>query len=286
MKPPLDLRLLVTFVHAVRSGSLSAAAVQVGRTQSAVTMQMQRLEEIVGQDLLYRGGSGVRLTGNGERFLEYAERILSIHDEAITAFSGGGLRGSIVFGCPEDYLVSTFPSLLQSFGRTHPDVEIKVVAASTDQLRKLLHSKQVDLALVSMSSWADSHDVVWTEALVWVGRQPTFELCNFGDTVPLALSASNTIDHKAACEAMVRVGQRYRISYASNSLAGLVAVTRSGLAVSVMTEQAVPSDLHVLGNPLPALPSLGISLAFTESDQSPATKAFAQHIRRVLRRAA
>lgn len=286
MKPTLDLRLLVTFVHAVRSGSLSAAAIQVGRTQAAVTMQMQRLEEVIGQELLYRGGNGVRLTGNGERFLEYAERILSIHDEAMTAFSGGGLRGSLVFGCPEDYLVSTFPSLLQSFGRTYPEVEIKVVAASTDQLRKLLHSKQVDLALVSTSRWADSDDVVWTEALVWVASQPTFELCNFSEAVPLALSASNTIDHKAACEAMVRAGQRYRVSYASNGLAGLIAVARSGLAVSVMTEQAVPSDLHVLGSPLPPLPRLGISLAFAETDQSPATKAFAQHIRRVLRRTA
>ncbi|MCT7036706.1 LysR substrate-binding domain-containing protein, partial [Salmonella enterica] len=92
---------------------------------------------------------------------EYAQRILSIHDEAITAFSSDGLRGSIVFGCPEDYLISTFPSLLQSFGNMHPEVEIKVVAAPTDQLRKLLHAKQVDLALVSASTWSTSDNVVW-----------------------------------------------------------------------------------------------------------------------------
>lgn len=282
MTPPLDLRLLVTFVHAARSGSLSATAVQVGRTQSAVTMQMQRLEEIIGQNLLHRGGGGVRLTGSGERFLEYAERILRIHDEAVSAFSREGLRGSIVFGCPEDYLISTFPALLQSFGGMHPDVEIKVVAAPTDQLRRLLHTKQVDLALVSTPGWTDSDDVVRTEALVWVGKEPTLALHNFGEAVPLALSASNTMDHKAACEAMSRARQRYRISYASNSLAGLVAVARSGLAVSVMTEKAVPPDLHILGSPLPALPTLGILIASAESGQSPAAKAFGQHIRRVL----
>ena len=88
MKAPLDPRLLMTFVQAARLGSLSAAAVQVGRTQSAVTMQMRRLEEAVGQELLHRAGSGVRLTGSGERFLGYAERILSLSEEAVSTVGG------------------------------------------------------------------------------------------------------------------------------------------------------------------------------------------------------
>jgi DNA-binding transcriptional LysR family regulator len=282
MHAPLDPRLLITFVQAVRSGSLSAAAVEVGRTQSAVTMQMHRLEQIVGHDLLYRGGSGVRLTGHGERFLEHAERILRAHEDAISAFAVGSLRGSIVFGCPEDYLAATFPPLLQSFGKIHPEVEIRVVAASTDQLHKLLHAKQVDLALVSTLKPSTADDVVGTDSLVWVGCQPSLALHGFGDVVPLALTASNTIDHKAACEAMAGAGQRYRIAYASSSLAGLVAVARSGLAISVMTEKAVPSDLHILGNPLPPLPSLGILVRFTQGQQSTAAKAFGDHIRKVL----
>src|SRR5689334_25317698 len=114
MQSPIDLRLLVTFVHAAHSGSLSSTAVQVGRTQSAVTMQMQRLEEIVGQSLLHRSGSGVRLTGGGERFLAYAERILKIHDEALSVFSNRGLRGSRIFGSFVDYLIAFFPPLLNT----------------------------------------------------------------------------------------------------------------------------------------------------------------------------
>lgn len=282
MQAPLDPRLLVTFIQAVRSGSLSAAAVEVGRTQSAVTMQMHRLEQIVGQELLHRGGSGVRLTGHGERFLEHAERILRAHDEAISAFAVGSLRGSIVFGCPEDYLAATFPPLLQSFGRIHPDVEIRVVAASTDQLHKLLHAKQVDLALVSTVKPGAGDDIVGTDSLVWVGCYPSLAQHGFGDIVPLALTASNTIDHKAACEAMAGAGQRYRIAYASSSLAGLVAVARSGLAISVMTEKAVPSDLHILRAPLPDLPSLGILIRLAPGAQSAAVQAFGDHIRKLL----
>lgn len=282
MNISLDLRLLATFVQVARSSSISAAAMQVGRTQSAVTMQMQKLEQICGQSLLHRGGAGVRLTSGGERLLDYAERMLAIHDEAVSAFSTDGLRGAVVFGCPEDYLIAFFPTLLQSFGRIHPNVEIKVVAGPTDQLRKLLHLKQIDIGLVSLPSWTDADDIVRTEALVWVGRQPTLAQHNFGAVLPLALPASNAMDHKAACAAMARAGLRYRISQASNSLAGLIGVTRSGLAISVMTEKAVPSDLHILGAPLPPLPSLGIEIAYPELEQSAAAKAFGDHIRQLL----
>ncbi|GAA4163040.1 LysR family transcriptional regulator [Shinella granuli] len=282
MLGPLDLRLLITFVNAAHSGSLSATAVQVGRTQSAVTMQMQRLEEMLGHSLLHRSGSGVRLTGSGERFLAYAERILKMHDEAVSAFSEKGLHGSIVFGSPEDYLLSFFPILLKSFGTRYPDVEIKVVSAPTAELRALLPSRKVDLALVSTPNLADVDNIVRTEPLVWVGSKPTLEAHDFGDTVPLALPASNAMDHRAACEAMARAGLRYKISYASNSLAGLIGLARSGLAICVMTQEAVPPDLHILNAPLPHLPHLGMLIAFADGDPSPATIAFADHIRAVL----
>lgn len=282
MLGPLDLRLLITFVNAAHSGSLSATAVQVGRTQSAVTMQMQRLEEMLGQSLLHRSGSGVRLTGSGERFLAYAERILKMHDEAVSAFSQKGLHGSIVFGSPEDYLLSFFPMLLKSFGTRYPDVEIKVLSAPTAELRALLPSRKVDLALVSTPNLADVDNIVRTEPLVWVGSKPTLEAHDFGDTVPLALPASNAMDHRAACEAMARAGLRYKISYASNSLAGLIGLARSGLAICVMTQEAVPPDLHILNAPLPHLPHLGMLIAFADGDPSPATSAFTDHIRAVL----
>jgi DNA-binding transcriptional LysR family regulator len=283
MAAPLDLRLLATFVRAAHSGTLSATAVQVGRTQSAVTMQIQRLEDALGgQSLFHRSGSGVRLTGSGERFLAYAERILKIHDEAVSAISGKGLHGSIIFGSPEDYLIAFFPALLRSFGTLYPDVEINVVSAPTAELHTLLHSRQIDLALVSIPDAKSAKDIVRTEPLVWVGSKPTLELHDFGDTVPMALPASNAMDHKAACDAMSRAGLRYKIAYASNSLAGLIAVARSGLAISVMTQEAIPSDLFILKAPLPRLSRLGVVIAFAETARSPAVEVFANHIRSVL----
>lgn len=282
MQLPLDPRLLATFVQVARSGSLSATGLRIGRTQSAVTMQIQRLEKVVGEILLNRSGGGVRLTRAGERFLTHAERILKTHEEALQAFSGRSLRGSIVFGSPEDYLISFFPALLKGFGARYPDVEIKVVSAPTVELRLLLQSHQVDMALVSMPGGQDLGEVVRTEALVWAGSRPSLDLHDFAGPIPLALAAPNSIDHRAACDALSAAGLRYDISYASNSIAGLIAVTRSGLAISVMTQGAVPPDLFILKAPLPPLPLLGIKLAFAEAEQSPAATAFADHIRATL----
>jgi DNA-binding transcriptional LysR family regulator len=224
----------------------------------------------------------VRLTGSGERFLAYAERILKLQDEAVSALSGKGLQGSIIFGCPEDYLIAFFPTLLKSFGSIYPDIEIKVVAAPTVELHTLLRSRRVDVALVSVPDASNSDEVVRTEPLVWVGSKPTLALHDFGDVVPLALPASNAMDHKAACDAMTGAGLRYKISYASNSIAGLIAVTRSGLAISIMTKEGVPPDLFILNTPLPKLDRLGVRIAFAETTRPPAVDAFADHMRTIL----
>lgn len=120
MQQTLDLRLLRTFVHAARSRSISATALQVSRTQSAVTMQIQRLEDALDQTLFHRSGSGIRLTESGKRLLPVAERVLRAHDEAISEFTGTGLNGSITFGCPEDYLIAFGPKLPKIFGALVP----------------------------------------------------------------------------------------------------------------------------------------------------------------------
>ncbi|MBV17816.1 MAG: LysR family transcriptional regulator [Thalassospira sp.] len=291
MQTPLDLKLLTTFVRAAHSGTLSATAIQVGRTQSTVTMQIQRLEETLGHSLFHRSGSGVALTGHGERFLGYAERILKLQDEALSAFSDHGLRGAITFGCPEDYLIAFFPALLKSFGTIYPDIEIKVVSAPTPDLHRLLHARQIDMALVStpVAETETLKDIARTEQLAWVGSKPTLELHDFGvgahgptTPIPLALAASNALDHKAACDAMDAARMPYKISYASNSLAGLIAVARSGLAISVMMQKAVPSDLFILKSPLPSLPKLGLKVATGEVPQSPTINAFGDHIGKML----
>ena len=98
----LDLALLSNFVVVARTGSISVAALQVGRTQSALSMQMQRLEALIGHALLHRSGSGVRLTAAGEKLLVHAQSLLVRHDEIFADMGGTALKGSVSLGCPED----------------------------------------------------------------------------------------------------------------------------------------------------------------------------------------
>lgn len=276
----LDLTLLRNFAIIARTGSISLASLQVGRTQSTLSMQMQRLEDQIGQALLHRSGSGVRLTAAGEKLLAHAEFLLARHDDILADMDGTALRGAVSLGCPEDYSIAFLPGILKSFFARHPDVELRMVCAPTTELRPLLTRRQIDVALISIADVANS-EVLRREDFVWVGNAPEPDILDHPN-LPLALSAPTTLDYRAACDAMEAINRRYRVAFASNSLAGLIAIARSGHAISALTRTAVPPDLHIITAGLPPLPTIGIALEYAEARPSSAAKALGNHIRAVL----
>ncbi|EDT42510.1 transcriptional regulator, LysR family [Burkholderia ambifaria MEX-5] len=278
----LEIDLLRSFVVIAEVRSLSRAAARVGRTQSALSQQMRRLEESVDQPLFQRTGRGVVLTHPGERLLVHAQRILRQHDEAMADLCGTGLSGSIRFGCPDDYAAVFLPSLLRQFSSQHPLAIVEVVCGPTPRLLEQLDKRAVDLAMISLPDDGSTDDVIRREQLVWIGY-PGLDAAQF-EPLPLALSDPDTLDHIAACDALHRAGRDYRVAYASSSLAGLTALVRSGQAFAVMTQTAVPADLAILAGDrgLPPLPAVGITLRFDRKRPSHLTAAFAEHIRAVL----
>ncbi|WP_246792778.1 LysR family transcriptional regulator [Burkholderia perseverans] len=280
MSLTLDIDLLRTFVVIAEVRTLSRAAERVGRTQSALSQQLKRLEEIVDAPLFQRTGRGVVLTNPGERLLVHAQRLLRLHDEAMADLSGKGLTGTIRFGCPDDYATVFLPALLRQFSIRHPHAQVEVVCAPTPRLHERLGKHALDLALVSVpdAPGADA-SIIRREALVWVGY-PGLDPADF-EPLPLALSDADALDHLAACEALRRAGRAFRITCASSSLAGLTALVRSGQAFAVITQTAVPPDLQILGadTTLPPLPAVGITLKLEREQPSPLIAAFAEHIR-------
>ncbi len=238
----LDIDLLRTFVAVADGGSLSRAAPRVGRTQAAISMQIRKLEEMLGQSLLTRGGRGVTLTREGERLLVRAHEILGAHDAAVMELTGKGLSGVLRFGCPDDYAAAFLSNLVRDFVGHHPDVLIEVVCASTPRLHERLKEHAIDLALVSIVADAGHEPSIRTEALVWVTQSmATLAL----DPLPLALSDPDAVDHRAVRRGLDAQARRYRVAYASGSLTGLIAIVRSGQALAVMTRMAVPPDLTI-----------------------------------------
>lgn len=282
--PPegLDLQLLRTFAVIAETGTLGRAGGRVGRTQAAISLQVKRLEEIVGHRLLDRGARGVSLTAHGTRLLAHARRILRYHDEALAELSGKGLVGTIRFGCPDDYAVVFLPHLLRGFAREHPGVLVEVHCAHTPRLIELLQRHALDLALTSFAESEKGKAIIRKEPLVWVGAVGS-RLAHL-DPLQLALTDPDTLDHRAARRSLEAAGRAYRLAYASASLTGLMAVVRSGQAIAVTTRTAVPEDLRVLPpeSGLPPLPSVGIALTADSEQPHAVVSAFAEHVRRVL----
>lgn len=278
----LELDLLRTFLVIADTGALSRAAERIGRTQAAVSIQVKRLESIVGQPLLQRTGRGVLLNTHGERLLGHAQKILRAHDEAMAELSGKGLAGVVRFGCPDDYAAVFLPPLLRGFAARHPQVLVEVYCAPSPRLRERLQQHALDIALVSLAHGTPEAEVIRLEPLVWVGAKGGSAA--EPSTLQLALSTPDTLDHQAAVAALKQVGRAYRLAYASHSLAGLTAVVRSGQAIAVLTQTAVPADLHVLAADagLPALPRVALSLALDPAPPSTVVSAFAEHIRQAL----
>lgn len=282
MSTQLDIDLLRNFAAIAEAGVMSRAADRVGRTQAALSQQVKRLELTVQQTLMIRTGRGITLTLHGERLLLHAQKILRTHDEAVAELLGVSLSGNIRFGCPDDYARLFLPPLLQAFAQQHPQVFVEVLCAPTPRLMEKLKDQTLDVAIVSVPDSPQRDQFLRREPLVWVGVKGGDAFNR--DPLQLALSDLDTLDHQAATSRLERVGRAYRIAYASGSMAGLTAVVRSGQAITVLTQTAVPSDLHILplSTGLPKLPSVGITVKTERCNTSRLLRIFEAHVRSVL----
>jgi DNA-binding transcriptional LysR family regulator len=282
MTTQLDIDLLRNFAAIAEAGVMSRAADRVGRTQAALSQQVKRLETAVQQTLMIRTGRGITLTLQGERLLQHAQKILRTHDEAVAELTGVSLSGNIRFGCPDDYARVFLPPLLQSFSQQHPQVFVEVICAQTPRLLERLDEQALDIAIVSLPDSPQRDQFLRREPFVWVGAKGSTAYTL--DPLQLALTDVDTLDHQAATSRLDRVGRTYRIAYASGSMTGLTAVVRSGQAITVLTQTAVPPDLQVLPHSagLPKLPSVGITVKTGRSKSSRLIKSFEAHVRSVL----
>ncbi|MEP7246645.1 MAG: LysR substrate-binding domain-containing protein [Gammaproteobacteria bacterium] len=282
MSVKLDIDLIRNFAAIAKAGVMSRAAEQVGRTQAALSQQVKKLELTVQRTLMIRTGRGITLTVHGERLLAHAQKILRTHDEAVAELLGTSLSGNVRFGCPDDYARVFLPPLLEGFARHHPQVLIEVICAPTPRLLERLKDDALDIAIVSLPDSPQRDQFLRREPFVWVGVKggDAFNL----DPLQLALSDVDTLDHQAATSCLERVGRSYRIAYASGSVAGLTAVVRSGQAIAVLTQTAVPPDLEVLpsSSGLPKLPSVGITVRTGRRNSSRLLSGFENHVRSIL----
>lgn len=277
MNLPVDF--LKTFVRAVDLKSFTLAGQDVGRTQSAVSQQMKRLEEQAGRALFDRSGRELALTPAGESLLPYARRMVKLHDEAVSALKEPDMTGKVRLGVLDDYAPFYLPPVLENFGADHPRVQVEVRCDCSRTLVRMLQSGELDLAVHSGESPGPYGRVVDRDPLVWVSsaRHAAHEK----DPLPLAVFDKKCRFRQWALDSLEQAGRACRICYTSPSVTGVLAAVEAGLAVAPLGLSSVPDGALVLGpgQGFPPLPVTSIILALACAEPSRPVLRLAEAVR-------
>ncbi|PQZ91814.1 MULTISPECIES: LysR family transcriptional regulator [Pseudomonas] len=275
--PSIDTDVLRTFVAIADQGGFTRAGEQVNRTQSAVSMQMKRLEEDVLQRKLFeRDGRQVRLTPEGQVLLGYARRILKLHSEVFNTLREPHMVGLVRIGTPDDYVMRFLPGILKPFSKAYPLIQIELHCESSTVL---MQRRDLALTVISREPGNELGELLRTERMVWAAA-PCF-CVEEHDTLPLAVSGEDCLYTQWTRSALEAVGRDYRLAYHSTNGAAIQAVVSAGLALMICMESLVTDDLRVLGSDegLPPLPSMNLHLLRNPQMTSPITECLADYIR-------
>jgi DNA-binding transcriptional LysR family regulator len=285
-RPTFDLDTLRSFALGQELGSYARAAERLGRSTSAVSAQLKKLEEQAGSPLFRKAGRGLALTDAGETLLGYARRLLELNDEAAEAVRGVELEGWVRLGLQEDFGESLLPQVLARFARAHPRVRIEARVARNAELLDRIAGGRLDLALAwDAGGNRGAHaERVGTLPMHWIGpaAMPAAGPGGGGEPLPLAAFEPPCVMRAAATAALDRQGRSWRLAFTSPSLAGLWAAVAAGLGLTVRTPAGLPPSLRLfapgeLG--LPPLPVLDLDLLRAEAEPAPAVARLGEIIR-------
>ncbi len=274
--PTIDSELLRTFVAIADQGGYTRAAEQVNRTQSAVSMQMKRLEEdVVQRSLFQRNGRQMLLTAEGELLLGYARRILRLQGEALNSLRAPHMVGLVRIGTPDDYVTRFLPGVLARFAQAFPLVQVEMHCEPSFQL---LQRQDLDLTIVTREPGKEIGQLLRQEEVVWA--QAENAMLHERSTLPLAMFNADCFCRNWACNALDTLNRDYRVAYSSPSLSAILAVVGAGLAITAQLRSLIPADMCIIGKEegLPDMPMASIVLLRNPRGQSPVTECLAEHI--------
>ncbi len=255
----LDLTALRSFAVVAETGGVTRAASQLNVTQSAVSMQLKRLEESLGQPLLERSGRGVQLTTQGEQVLSRAKRILALNDEIFARMTDPGYEGVITFGVPADIVYPHVPQILQHFDREYPRVKVDLVSSYTKRLKPMLAEGKLDAILTTEDVVDRGGETILESPLVWVGAPGGVAW----RARPLRLAFENQCIFRVPVQrALDARGIPWEMAVESDSTRTVEATVSADLAVHAMLENAISPRLQRVhhGGDLPSLPKMRINL--------------------------
>jgi DNA-binding transcriptional LysR family regulator len=277
--PDLDLDLLRGFVTVAERGGFTAAAQALGLTQSAVSLKIKRLEDVVQRRVLDRTSRTVALTRDGETLLAYARRILALNDEAVRRMVAPPVAGRLRLGVADHFVPRNLAPLLARFARTYPEVALEVEVGRSHELRAAQEKGGLDLVLGKRRDGETEGRPIWTEAVVWVAAADW--AAPEGRPLPLAMLPPGCMFRDRALAALARAGLAFEVVYVSASLLGVAAAAQAGFALSVLGRSGLPPGL-VEVHGLPALGTAEMCVFGDTAGQNPLAEPLVRFIRESL----
>lgn len=243
----LDPDVMRSVVAIAETGSLTLAAQRMARTPAALSMQLKKLEEMLGVRLFCRDRQGMAPTAEGERLLPHARRLIAVQQEALDAFRFPALSGIVRLGAIDDLPGARLEDALSGFARSHPEVIVNTVMGTTRRLAPMLEAGEIDLALVSpggATPWQPADRIVSDEPLIWAARDG-------GDAwrrrpLPIAVATTGCAWRRLTLEALDRAGTPYRVAYQSDFLGPQQAAVMADLAVAPIPRSALQPGMRQL----------------------------------------
>jgi DNA-binding transcriptional LysR family regulator len=260
----MPTNLLRSFVAIVDAGSMLGAAEQVYVTQSALSLQIKRLEDMIQQPLFAREGRRLVLTAAGDLLLDYARRVLALHDEAVVAVSSGQVAGPVRIGMVQDFAETLLSGVLGRFAELHPEAQIYVRVAGTAELLGLLDKDGLDLVVGYAA--ADDGEAVSVAPMGWYGSQENA----LRDVVPLAVLERPCRFREAAIASLDTAGRPWRIAVETPNLSSLRAAVEAGIGLTCRTHLFLPAAGAL--DVLPPLPDVATIVRRAKGAAKPASR--------------
>lgn len=240
----LDPDFLRTFLAITETGSFGAAGEKVNKTQSTVSAQMKRLEEIVGVALFEKEGRRNVLTAEGRKLLEYASSMVRLNDEALKAFRPPEMTGNIKVGAIDEYAQAFFPDVLDSFSKSQPGVLVSVSTGTTAMLNAAFAAGEFDAIFVSCQQGDNETELLRVDQLHWIGGEG--HCLHYEDPLPLAAWSEGCSWREMAQAALAKHGRSVRVTFSTSNAALMTTTLRRGLGLTVAPRWFVTEGLRVI----------------------------------------
>ncbi|WP_417503764.1 LysR family transcriptional regulator [Marinomonas gallaica] len=271
----LPINLLRTFMVVADTLNLTEAAKLLHKAPSTVSMQLNRLEDLIENPLMERGQHGVRLTAVGVQLTTHAQQLLNLHDQIVGSFQNMDINGVVRLGTHDQYATRTLAPILQDFILSYPEAQLEAFCDyRPNHLVDLLDKGKLDIALVEMVADTEGGIRLRRDELVWIGSKDHF--VHTQAILPLVVFDEGCKHRHYACEALKKAEIPYRIAFTSQSRAGVLAAVRAGIGIAIVPYHTLEEDL-VVHREFPELPDMEVTL-FTSNKINEATRRLEQII--------